>query len=326
MQKDRFTVISTFSGCGGSSLGYQKAGGKVCLAVEWDDHAVNCYKQNFPNTTVYHGDISALTTETIYKMTGLSAKELDILDGSPPCQGFSTSGKRKSGDNRNSLFKEYCRLLSELQPKCFVMENVSGLIKGHMKIVAAEIFRTLKACGYSVKAKLLNTKNFGVPQSRERVIFIGVRKDFCFEPVFPQPFTHVIPFGQAVQGCAPEEKQFLKNKSLLLWKHTTKGKNFADANEKFFGKPSFFNSVRLSENKVAPTLSKMVGLSRASFCHLSEPRLLTISEAKRCHSFPDDFILTGSFAEQWARIGNSVPPKFMQAIAESLHKNVLSKL
>ncbi len=182
---DAPTVISLFAGCGGSSLGYSMAGFRELLAVEWDDNAVETFKLNFPDVPVYHGDIAKLSVEECLKITGLQPGELDVLDGSPPCQGFSTAGKRKMEDGRNSLFKEYVRLLRGLQPKALVMENVSGLVKGKMKLIFAEILRELKASGYHVSARLMNAMYFGVPQSRERMIFIGVREDLwsCIQSV-----------------------------------------------------------------------------------------------------------------------------------------------
>lgn len=172
------TVISTFAGCGGSSLGYSMAGFRELLAVEWDNNAVDTFRLNFPHVSVYHGDICKLSVEECIKLSGLMQPgELDVLDGSPPCQGFSTAGKRQMSDTRNQLFLEYVRLLRGLQPKAFVMENVSGMIKGKMKLIFADIMRELKASGYEVKTWLLNAKYFYVPQSRERLIFIGVRKN-----------------------------------------------------------------------------------------------------------------------------------------------------
>ena len=109
---DKPTVISTFAGCGGSSLGYRLAGFRELLAVEWDDNAVATFKMNFPDVPVYHGDIARLTgAECMNLAGGIKPRELDVLDGSPPCQGFSTAGKRKFDDPRNSLFREFARLI-----------------------------------------------------------------------------------------------------------------------------------------------------------------------------------------------------------------------
>ena len=119
------TVISTFAGAGGSSLGYSMAGFRELLAVEWDDNAVETFKLNFPDVPVYQGDIAKLSVDEVLRITELKIGELDVFDGSPPCQGFSTAGKRQLDDPRNQLFREYVRLLRGLRPKVFIMENVS---------------------------------------------------------------------------------------------------------------------------------------------------------------------------------------------------------
>jgi DNA (cytosine-5)-methyltransferase 1 len=178
-EPDAPTVISLFAGCGGSSLGYSMAGYRELLAVEWDDHAVETFKLNFPGVPIWHGDIAGLSVEECLRIAGLKSGELDVLDASPPCQGFSTAGKRKMDDGRNQLFREYVRLLRGLQPKVLVMEKVSGMVKGKMKLIFAEIMRELKASGYKVSARLMNAMYFGVPQPRERMIFIGIREDLC---------------------------------------------------------------------------------------------------------------------------------------------------
>ena len=171
------TVIGTFTGCGGSSLGFHLAGFKELLAVEYDDNAVATFKLNFPNVNIFHGDIATLSVEKVLAITNLKQGELDCLQGIPPCQGFSTAGKRRLNDSRNSLFKEYARLLKGLQPKCFVMENVTGIIKGHMKQSYLTIIDTLRKSGYKAKGQVMNAKYYNVPQSRERVIIVGVRND-----------------------------------------------------------------------------------------------------------------------------------------------------
>ena len=175
--EDAPTVISLFAGCGGSSLGYSMAGYRELLAVEWDDHAVATFKLNFPEVPVYHGNIAKLSVEECLRLAGIGPGELDVLDGSPPCQGFSTAGKRRMDDGRNTLFREYVRLLRGLKPKVLIMENVSGMVKGKMKLIFAEILKELKESGYHVSARLMNAMYYGVPQSRQRMIFVGVRED-----------------------------------------------------------------------------------------------------------------------------------------------------
>jgi site-specific DNA-cytosine methylase len=174
---DRPTVIDTFSGCGGSSLGLHLAGYDERLAVEWDNKAAATYRSNFPDVPLYHGDIKELSPDRAVELSGVKPGDLDLFTGSPPCQGFSVSGKRELHDDRNQLFREYCRLLDAFKPKAFVMENVKGMISGHMKPIALSIYSELRSCGYEVRGQVLNAKYYGVPQSRERVILVGVRKD-----------------------------------------------------------------------------------------------------------------------------------------------------
>ena len=169
------TVVSLFAGCGGSSLGYKQAGYDLRLAVEWDTGAADVYRRNFPETNVFEGDIADLTAEEALRVTALEPGELDVLDGSPPCQGFSMAGRRKFSDTRNRLFEEYVRMLEAFRPKMLVMENVSGLRKGKMKLIFAEMTRALKDAGYKISCRELNAWWYGVPQRRTRLIWVGVR-------------------------------------------------------------------------------------------------------------------------------------------------------
>jgi len=316
-----FNVISTFSGCGGSSLGYHLAGGKVLLAVEWDDNAVKTYQLNFPNTQVYHGDIAKLSVNEILNRTNIKPYELDIFDGSPPCQGFSTTGKRNMTDSRNQLFKEYCRILKGLMPKCFVMENVAGMIKGNMKFIFVEILKELKECGYNVKAKLLNAKYHNVPQSRERMIFIGVRKDLNIEPSHPKGSIKLITLKEALKDCPESER--LKPKGFIA-KVIDKIKPGEKASD-YHPKKNFFSTFRLVWDKPSPTITKTIRDSQALIVHPELNESLSIAEVKRLFTFPDEFQFTGSFYEQWSRLGNCVPPNFMKSIALHIKENILSK-
>jgi len=182
-------LVSLFAGCGGSSLGYKMAGYDIRLAVEWDAKAIACYRRNFPSTVIFGGDIATLDGRQALRLAGLKPGELDVLDGSPPCQGFSMAGKRRFADSRNRLFEEYVRLLCAFRPKALVMENVSGLAKGKMKLAFAEMMRALKAAGYRVSCRLLNAWWYGVPQSRQRLIWVGIRDDLATGPSHPLPTT-----------------------------------------------------------------------------------------------------------------------------------------
>lgn len=310
----RFNVVSLFAGCGGSSLGYQMAGGKCLLAVEWDSKAVETYRLNFPQTKIYHGDIADLSVEECLILMGLKSKKLDILDGSPPCQGFSTAGKRILEDPRNSLFKEYIRLLWGLQPKVFVMENVSGMLKGKMKWVFAEIMKELKASGYQVKCRLMNAKYYGVPQDRKRVIFIGVRNDLRREPSYPNPQTRAITVREAIGHLPIGSKEKHEPQVIEAWYGSQPGVSLRKTN-RFVGS---FQSVRLDPGKPSPTQIK----SHLNW-HYAIPRYLTIQETALLQGFPMGFSWIGAVGKNKEQIGNSVPPPLMKAIAEHIRDNLL---
>ncbi len=214
------TVISAFAGGGGSLTGYLMTGFLDLLAIEWNDNAVETLRLNWPELDIYHGDIAKINVDEILDLTGLQSGELDILDGSPPCQGFSTAGKRDFNDDRNQLFHEYVRLLRGLQPKVFVMENVSGLVKGKMKLIFVTMLKELKASGYKVSAKLLNAMYFYVPQSRARLIFIGVREDLGIEPSHPKaeskPITPRIAIGDLIPDEYDDFPEWLKLAALNM--------------------------------------------------------------------------------------------------------------
>lgn len=322
------TVISTFAGAGGSSLGYRLAGFRELLAVEWDSHACECLRTNFPDVPVYEGDIAALSVEEILQRTGLEPGELDVLDGSPPCQAYSTFGKRDLSDPRARLFEQYCRLLKGLQPKCFVMENVSGLVKGKMKATFAEIMRALKACGYRVRARLLNTQYFDVPQARPRLIFIGVRDDLGIEPSHPLPTSSPLSARAALINVKndPAEVEMLlaagrKYATYREWDLIPPGKTLQDVTDGNSG----FSCRKFHPDRPAPTVVKNDGnIGMHGALHWSERRRFTRTEFARFASFPDTYQWPGEWGDAVQRIGNCVPPNFMKAIAEHIRDNVLA--
>jgi DNA (cytosine-5)-methyltransferase 1 len=309
-------VISLFAGCGGSSLGYSMAGYRELLAVEWDANAVATFKLNFPDVPIHHGDITKLSVDQMLTMTGLEPGELDVLDGSPPCQGFSTAGKRNLDDPRNSLFREYVRLLRGLRPKVFVMENVSGMVKGKMKLVFADCLRELKASGYCVSARLMNAMYFNVPQSRQRMIFIGVREDLRIEPSHPKAAAIPVVYRDAAARLetTEQESHLVSPLRAKRWAETPRG----DAHHERF------SLLRLAWNKTPPTLLKVPG--SGGHMHPDEPRLLNVGELRRVASFPDAFRFVGSWDDAVCRMGNSVPPLFMRAIAEHIRTAILERI
>jgi DNA (cytosine-5)-methyltransferase 1 len=303
------------------------AGYRELLAVEWDDNAVATFALNFPDVPVYHGDICALSVEDVLERTGLAPGELDVFDGSPPCQGFSTAGKRNLDDSRNQLFREYVRLLRGLKPKVFVMENVSGMVKGKMKLVFAEIMQELKASGYRVSARLLNAKYFNVPQSRERMIFIGVREDLGIDPSHPTALRAPVTLREAISDIVNSADDLIaatypvtcpQDRLLRLMKPWEQG-------SKYTPNGSMFGLKRLDFARPSSTVLREDGGGQScACCHPTEHRRVTIPELQRIGSYPDAFQFIGNYKTRWERIGNSVPSLFMRAIAGHIRENILT--
>ncbi len=321
--EDAPTVISTFAGAGGSSLGYSMAGFRELLAVEWDDNAVATFRLNFPDVPVYHGDIAMLSVEDVLSLTGLQPGQLDVFDGSPPCQGFSTAGKRNFNDDRNQLFREYVRLLRGLQPKVFVMENVSGMVKGKMKLIFVDILRELKASGYVVSARLLNAMYFGVPQSRERMIFIGVREDLGIAPSHPKAESRPVTVRDAWRGVSDDGKP-LPESAVALARLIPPGDSNGGGkySKGLNGTTNNFGLSRLAWNKPSCTIPK-TSILVSSILQPDRDERLSIEQVQRIGSYPDAYVLLGDFNAKWARIGNSVPPLFMRSIARHIRSEIL---
>lgn len=327
-----FKVVSTFAGAGGSSTGYRMAGFRIALANEFVPIAQESYRANMAETTVLDGrDIKQVKGAEILERTGIARGELDVFDGSPPCQAFSTAGKRDKGwgtdkryehgaEQRNEeLFSEYIRLVGELEPRTFVAENVTGLVKGVAKGFFLEILAALKAAGpgYDVEARILDAQWLGVPQARERVIFIGVRRDFGLRPAFPEALRYRYNVRDALErvpGLVEAESDITRfaigaaSDTLNPGKYHEKYKQL----------------VRADPAAPSPTISSSHGMpSTAGVIHPTEKRKFSIAELRRICSFPDDFILKGSYPQQWERLGNSVPPVMMAHVAATLRDRVL---
>ena len=202
--KHGLTLVSTFSGCGGSSLGFRMDGWNVLYASEFIEAARDSYLANFPDTFVDPRDIRDVTAESILARIGIGVGEVDVLEGSPPCSAFSTAGKREEGWGKvkkysdseqrvDDLFFEFARIVEGVQPKVFVAENVPGLLIGGARSIMHQIMARMRDAGYVVTGRVLNAADFGVPQRRRRLIFMGVRRDLAdggMRPAFPRAFGY----------------------------------------------------------------------------------------------------------------------------------------
>jgi DNA (cytosine-5)-methyltransferase 1 len=310
-----YTAISTFSGCGGSSLGYKMVGFRVLWASEFVPAAQEVYRLNHPDTILDTRDIRQVQSSEILSVIGMQRGELDLLDGSPPCASFSTAGKREAGWGKvkqysdvrqrvDDLFFEYARLLEGLQPRVFVAENVSGLVKGSAKGYFKLILQTLKDCGYNVKAQVLDAQWLGVPQMRQRLIFVGVRNDLDIAPVFPMP----LPYRYTVRECLPHIRRIRLGGHPENWKASDRPA------------ATVTQSDGARENLTAYLSSYMIEDSKKNIRKYNIPELRCIC------AFPDDFQLTGTFAQQWERLARAVPPVMMSHIAATIRDEILCKI
>ena len=362
--QEKFKVISTFAGGGGSSTGYRLAGGKVLVCNEFVAEAQRTYAENYPDTVILPGDIKELTGKDFLDAAGVDVGELDILDGSPPCSAFSMAGivSHKSGgkdsdgwgstknysdgkkiENIEDLFFEFLRVANEIKPKVIIAENVAGLTMGEAKEYYNKIQNTFENIGYDVASKVLNSVKYGVPQTRTRVFFIAVREDVTanigltfmnIASIFPEGNSEVISLEEAFEGLEYDQKEID-----YLIKRWTASAHYKDTvalmpldppkvltGADYHPKGHHFNVKRCSRHLPSPTLTATgAGETGAGGCHWSEPRKFTIAELKRIMSLPDDFILTGKHSKKAERCGRMVPPLMMTALAEAVYTNVLEK-
>lgn len=329
----KFTVISTFSGGGGSCLGYKMAGGEILVASEFIEEAQKTYRKNFPTTKLLTDDIRNLTGKDFLDAANIKVGELDIFDGSPPCSGFSTAGKRDKGwgvkksysDKSqvvDDLFYEYIRILNDIQPKTFIAENVKGLAMGKSKGYLKDIFNCMETAGYNVRCKVINAINYGVPQNRERLIFIGVRKDIDIQATFPISFCDRFHVGESIIDADDSLFRPISpfTETMKIWKRCN-NKNRRAQFSKHNPKGTGYTRYRLSNNDYSCTIN-----TREEIFHPDIARTLSIGELKRIQSLPDDYILTGSFSKQWERIARMVPPLMMKAVAKNLYEGVLKNV
>ena len=358
-----FNVLSTFAGGGGSSTGYRLAGGKILAVNEFVPEAQNTYRENYPNTTIVPGDIKELTGTYLMEQAGVKVSELDILDGSPPCSAFSMAGSVSHGEGRThadafgkkkqysdikgvenveDLFFEFLRVAKDIKPKVIIGENVEGLTMGEAKEYFHKIQNTFEDIGYLIVANVLDSSYFGVPQSRKRCFFIGVREDVAEKvginfmtmyQLYPDKNDFRTTLGEAINDIVNEDKEELDYLFDKISPEKAVGKTLMkmpkDPDKVLTGmdyheKGHHFNLKRSSLRKPCPTITAMGNLAGvAGTCHPIEDRKFTIKELKRIMSLPEDFKLTGKHKQQSERIGRMVPPLMMKALAESVYNKVL---
>ena len=307
-----FGIVDLFAGAGGMSLGFQQAGYKVLSSVELVEVASDTHHLNFPDSHNFCGDISEYEP-----LKYVSKKAIRVVVGGPPCQGFSVAGKRDPNDPRNKLFREFVRVVADLKPDYFVMENVPGILTMQKGKVAEAILEAFDEIGYSsVSIAVLETATFGVPQLRSRAIFIGNSKG-RLNP-FPAPIlekNQYIPIENAISDLPsdtpiPELNHEWTKHSKKFIERISKVKpgeslypSFIDAYKRqYLGVPSMTIKENHGGTHIHPTLN----------------RCISAREMARLQSFPDNFLFTGSMKKAMWQIGNAVAPLMAEAIGKAL--------
>ncbi len=308
-----------FSGSGGMDLGFLATKRiEILLANDNSKYACESYKKNIGNHIVCK-DIRELK----------NLPQADILIGGPPCQGFSTANPNRSFDDpRNWLFKEYARVLSEVNPRIFVMENVAGMVTLEKGAVLKLILTELSNQGYDVQYRILNAKNYGTAQSRRRTIIVGTKNNLEVQYHYPEPIVNPPLFGQYITvedvllkiainaHSYNHDVSKLSDLNTQRIKHIPQGGSMKDCPPNLQNNSDLKRAMRrLHLNDVSPTI---VHNNNDHYYHPTEHRRVTIREMARIQGYPDDYIFYGPKSEQSRQVGNSVPIPLGFHIANSL--------
>lgn len=316
-------TIELFAGAGGLALGIEKAGFDTLSLIEFDKNAADTLKCNRPNWNVICDDVANISCLDLEKYYGLKKGELDLLSGGAPCQSFSYAGKRLGlEDARGTLFYHYAKFLEKLQPKMFLFENVKGLLTHNQGKTYGTIIDIFKQTGYIINSnqiKVLNAWDYGVPQKRERLITIGIRKDLAdkikFE--FPVPHKYKPVLKDILLDCPKSEGTLYSDYKRKIFELVPPGGYWRDIPEDIAkeymkscwymegGRTGILRRLSLDEPSLAVLTSP--SQKQTDRCHPLEARPFTIRENARCQTFPDDWQFCGSVGQQYKQVGNAVP-------------------
>lgn len=348
----KYNVIDLFSGVGGLSYGFSSFPQyKIVAANEIDKDIATAYTLNHPNVIMLNCDIATLDRQILAK--AIKTQSIDIIIGGPPCQSYSTIGKRKL-DERANLFLQYKRLLGILQPKAFVFENVVGLLSMDHGRLFRTIHKEFEELGYSLKCKVLNAVDYGVPQYRERVILVGFKGKNPYQYPVPTHGVGKMPYvtlkdafadlpslksGQAASEYTSrpsnEFLRFVRQDSVRLTEHIApkngihllkimqalrEGQSKEDLPEEIRPKSGYPNTyAKLWWDRPSTTITRNFACPSSSRCiHPHESRAMSIREGARLQSFPDNYQFYGPNTTKRLEIGNAVPPILSRMIAQQM--------
>lgn len=363
MYKTDYNAISLFSGAMGLDLGIEKAGFNIRACVEMDKWAIETIKRN-TNIPVVEGDINNISTSEILSTAGISKEDVTLVVGGPPCQAFSTAGRQRGfADFRGNVIMQYLRVVSDILPEYFILENVRGLLSAKLNIVPPEyedefgymknikgsvlyfVTRQFKRMGYKISYALLDSANYGVPERRERMIMIGHRGNRV--PIPTPTYSEDGRWGakpwktlRDAIGDLEERDDLhyipLRSKSVKYMKMLSEGQNWRslppemarEAMGKAYnlsgGKTGFLR--RLSFDQPSPTLVTSPTMPATLLCHPTKLRPLSIEEYARIQQFPDNWVFEGNIQTIYKQIGNAVPVGLGFAVGKQVMDNIKGRL
>ena len=351
-----YTVLDLFSGAGGLSRGFFDAGYDVVLGVDFDEAALETFKNNHGKAEAMkldlfdHSNIDVITSYLNDRNVNI-----DVLVGGPPCQGFSVAGPRDMNDKRNTLYKAMVELAAQIKPKAIVLENVPGMVQTNGGIGAKRVVDDFAKIGYKMVPQLLYAPDYGLPQMRKRVFFVGLKdgnKEFefpsptvkesdyitCEEAICDLPSLQTkkgeIIYGDEIQDyVSPAQNEYQKKmraRSKKIYNHigsvpiektrkmismVPEGKNYKSLPEQY-RKMYKYHEALTRYNSKKPSLT--INTGHRSHFHYKWNRIPTVRESARLQSFPDDFVFFGNKSEQYRQVGNAVPPMLGQVVANAL--------
>ena len=330
MANKKFNYIDLFSGVGGMSLGFEREKFENVFSIDFDKTIYKTYKKNFPKNKLIEKDIKDLTKKEVLDL--VKNKKIDVIIGGTPCQGFSMAGnigRSFIDDSRNHLFKEFARIVSFLKPKFFIIENVARVYNHNKGKTKEEIISLFEKLDYKVDCKILNSANYGVPQIRNRVFFIGNR--LGFENKFPEKSVKDY---KTIKEAIEDLPKLNSGESSNIPNHEAMSHS-----EQMLNKMSYVSNGG-SRHQIPKKLRPISGDVRKyikynadepSICitgdmrkvfHYSQNRALSVRELARIQSFSDNFIFVGSKISQQQQVGNAVPPLMAQAIAKTIKEGL----
>lgn len=301
-----FTAISLFAGAGGLDMGFERAGFKTIWANDFESDACKTH-ENWSTAKVVCGDVAKIDAEDI--------PDADIILGGFPCQGFSLSGPRKIDDSRNVLYKHYVRIVKAKKPQMFVGENVKGLLTMGGGSIIEAIIEDFSNCGYNVYCKLLNARDYGVPEDRERVIIVGFRKDLGIKGFeYPAPRNYKVTMREALKNLpepTPEEVCNAPYSSRFMSRNRKRG----------WDDVSYTIPAMAKQVTLWPGSPDMVKIDKDlwKFGSEGETRRLSWREAAAIQTFPADLEFYGDIVSKYKQIGNAVPVKLAEIVATHLY-------